>query len=115
MFHVTFTEFSSDDIYAVEVVGGSSRIPSFKDLVTKVFGKEPSTTLNSDEATAKGCALQCAILSPTFRVRDFSIQECQPYPITLSWQGGGLEEDRYYISRQAFIINLVILQEKVFM
>jgi hypothetical protein len=36
---------------------------------------------------------QCAILSPTFRVRDFSIQDCQPFPITLSWQGGGLEEE----------------------
>lgn len=87
------TKFSPADIYAVEVVGGSSRIPCFKDLVTKVFEKEPSTTLNADEAIAKGCALQCAILSPTFRVRDFSIADCQPYPITLSWQGGGLEED----------------------
>lgn len=87
------TKFSPADIYAVEVVGGSSRIPCFKDLVTKVFEKEPSTTLNADEAIAKGCALQCAILSPTFRVRDFSIADCQPYPITMSWQGGGLEED----------------------
>ena len=78
----------------MEVVGGASRIPCIKELVTKVFGNEPSTTLNADEAVAKGCALQCAILSPTFRVRDFSVSECQPYPITLSWQGGGLEEDR---------------------
>lgn len=86
-------KLSPADIYAVEVVGGSSRIPCIKELVSKVFEKEPSTTLNADEATAKGCALQCAILSPTFRVRDFSIADCQPYPITLSWQGGGLEED----------------------
>jgi hypothetical protein len=40
---------------------------------------------------------QCAILSPTFRVRDFAIQDCQLYPITLSWQGGGLDEDRYVL------------------
>jgi len=74
------------DIHSVEIVGGSSRIPSFKALVTKVFSKEPSTTLNADEAVARGCALQCAILSPTFRVRDFSVTDCQPYPITLNWQ-----------------------------
>lgn len=49
---------SPDDIYAVEVVGGASRIPCFKDLVTKIFRKEPSTTLNADEAVSKGCALQ---------------------------------------------------------
>lgn len=87
------SKMSPDDIYAVEIVGGASRIPCFKDLVTQVFRKEPSTTLNADEAVAKGCALQCAILSPTFRVRDFAIQDCQQYPITLAWQGGGLEED----------------------
>jgi len=74
------------DIHSVEIVGGSSRIPSFKTLITKVFSKEPSTTLNADEAVARGCALQCAILSPTFRVRDFSVTDCQPYPITLNWQ-----------------------------
>lgn len=87
------SKLSTDDIYAVEVVGGSSRVPCIKDLVTKVFGKEPSTTLNADEAVSRGCALQCAILSPTFRVRDFAIADCQPYPITLSWQGGGMDED----------------------
>ncbi|KAL3880270.1 hypothetical protein ACJMK2_032519 [Sinanodonta woodiana] len=79
------SKLSPDEIYAVEIIGGSSRIPALKDLVTRVFGKEPSTTLNADEAIARGCALQSAILCPTFRVRDFSITECQPYPITLSW------------------------------
>ncbi|KAK3607630.1 hypothetical protein CHS0354_010679 [Potamilus streckersoni] len=79
------SKLTPDEIYSVEIIGGSSRIPALKDLVTKVFGKEPSTTLNADEAIARGCALQSAILCPTFRVRDFSITECQPYPITLSW------------------------------
>ncbi|XP_071088579.1 heat shock 70 kDa protein 4-like [Haliotis cracherodii] len=84
--------WKTSDIYSVEIVGGSSRIPSFKKLVTTIFGKEPSTTLNSDEATSRGCALQCAILSPTFRVRDFHVTNSQPYPITLSWQGT-IDED----------------------
>ncbi|XP_076467430.1 heat shock 70 kDa protein 4-like [Babylonia areolata] len=73
------------DIDSVEIMGGSSRIPAFKRLVSQVFSKEPSTTLNADEAVARGCALQCAILSPTFRVRDFNISDCQTYPISLSW------------------------------
>ena len=30
--------------------------------------------------------LQCAMLSPTFKVRDFSITDIQPYPIRLQWQ-----------------------------
>ena len=29
-----------------------------KDLIRKVFGKETRTTLNTDEAVARGCSLQ---------------------------------------------------------
>lgn len=53
-----FAELSLNDVYSVEVVGGSARIPAVKELVRKVFGKEASTTLNGDEAVARGCALQ---------------------------------------------------------
>ena len=87
------TGLKPEDIYSVEIIGGATRIPAIKQLVNTVFNQQPSTTLNADEAVARGCALQCAILSPIFRVRDFSITDCQPYPITLSWQGG-LDEDR---------------------
>lgn len=86
------SKLSTSDIAAVEIVGGSSRVPSVKNSVQKVFGQEPSTTLNADEAVARGCALQNAILSPTFRVRDFSINDAQPYSITLSWQAT-MDED----------------------
>ena len=51
----------------------------------KVFVKEASTTLNADEAVSRGCALQCAILSPVFKVREFSVTDIQPYPIKLVW------------------------------
>lgn len=82
---LTSAKLKPNDIHSVEILGGSSRIPAFKRLVSQVFSREPSTTLNADEAVARGCALQCAILSPTFRVRDFSITDCQTYPITLTW------------------------------
>ncbi|XP_053598001.1 97 kDa heat shock protein [Microplitis demolitor] len=75
----------SEDIHSVEIAGGSSRIPALKRLVEEVFGKSASTTLNQDEAVARGCALQCAMLSPAVRVRDFSVTDIQPYPIKLSW------------------------------
>ncbi|XP_039280226.1 97 kDa heat shock protein [Nilaparvata lugens] len=74
-----------DDIYAVEIVGGSTRIPAIKQLITNVFGKTPSTTLNQDEAVARGCALQCAMLSPAVRVREFNVTDIQTYPIKLVW------------------------------
>ncbi|XP_013418589.1 97 kDa heat shock protein-like isoform X2 [Lingula anatina] len=77
----------TSDLYSVEIIGGSSRVPIVKETVKKVYGLEASTTLNADEAVSRGCALQCAILSPTFRVRDFSVTDAQPYPIKLVWQG----------------------------
>uniref|UniRef100_A0A8C1YEB4 Heat shock 70 kDa protein 4-like n=1 Tax=Cyprinus carpio TaxID=7962 RepID=A0A8C1YEB4_CYPCA len=79
------TRLKKDDIYAVEIIGGASRIPAIKERISKYFGKELSTTLNADEAVARGCALQCAILSPAFKVREFSITDVVPYPISLKW------------------------------
>merc|ERR1712038_410991 len=80
------SKWKHEDIYSVEVVGGSTRVPIIKSLIEKVFGKTPNTTLNSDEAVSRGCALQCAILSPTFKVREFSVTDIQPYPIKLTWK-----------------------------
>ncbi|XP_067231372.1 heat shock 70 kDa protein 4a isoform X2 [Chanodichthys erythropterus] len=79
------TRLKKEDIYAVEIIGGASRIPAIKDKISKFFGKELSTTLNADEAVARGCALQCAILSPAFKVREFSITDVVPYPVSLKW------------------------------
>lgn len=80
------SEWKPEEIYAVEVVGGSTRIPAIKALIEKVFGKIPNTTLNSDEAVSRGCALQCAILSPTFKVREFNVTDIQPFAIKLNWK-----------------------------
>ncbi|CAH2000462.1 unnamed protein product [Acanthoscelides obtectus] len=74
-----------NDIHSVEVVGGSTRIPAIKGLIERIFNRTPSTTLNQDEAVSRGCALQCAILSPAVRVRDFSVTDVQVYPITVAW------------------------------
>ncbi|XP_072480680.1 heat shock 70 kDa protein 4L isoform X2 [Notamacropus eugenii] len=77
---------SRDDINSIEIVGGATRIPAVKEQVTKFFLKDISTTLNADEAVARGCALQCAILSPAFKVREFSITDVVPYSVTLRWK-----------------------------
>nr|UOF76411.1 heat shock 70 protein 4 [Xylotrechus quadripes] len=76
---------SVEEIHSVEIVGGSTRMPAIKHIIEKVFNKTPSTTLNQDEAVSRGCALQCAILSPAVRVRDFSVTDVQNYAISVSW------------------------------
>ncbi len=67
-FTLEFAGLKLDDIYAVEIIGGATRIPAVKQLVRTVFNKEASTTLNADEAVARGCALQVRNPPHTHRV-----------------------------------------------
>lgn len=79
-------KLEKEDIDIIEVVGGGSRIPAIKERIQNFFGKPLSFTLNQDEAIARGCAFSCAILSPAFRVRDFSVQDVINYPIEFAWE-----------------------------
>lgn len=62
-----------DGIHSVEVVGSGSRVPAITKILTEFFGKELRRTMNVSECVARGCALQCAMLSPTFKVREFQV------------------------------------------
>lgn len=77
---------SADKINVIEVVGSGSRVPAIMKILAGTFDKEPSRTMNASECIARGCALQCAMLSPTFKVRDFEVQDAYPFPIALSWK-----------------------------
>lgn len=79
-------KLTKDDIDYVELVGGCTRVPALKSIIQGFFGKTLSFTMNADEAIARGCAFSCAILSPVFRVRDFSVQDIVNYPIEFTWE-----------------------------
>ncbi|XP_057498029.1 heat shock 70 kDa protein 16-like [Actinidia eriantha] len=73
-----------DNIHNVELVGSGSRIPAIMRVLASVFKREPSRTLNASECVARGCALQCAMLSPVFRVREYELQDSFPFSIGFS-------------------------------
>ncbi|XP_055908529.1 heat shock 70 kDa protein 4 isoform X2 [Eupeodes corollae] len=83
------SKLSSDEIHSVEIVGGSSRIPSIKALIEQTFGKPACTTLNQDESVSRGAALQCAIMSPAVRVREFGVTDIQNYAVKVIWEPEG--------------------------
>jgi len=66
---LTASGLTQADLASVEIFGGTCRIPAVQDRIQKFFEKPVSKTLNFDECVAKGCALQCAMLSPAFKVR----------------------------------------------
>ena len=84
-----------EDIDAIEMIGGCTRVPALKTRIQDFFGKPLSFTLNQDEAVARGCAFSCAILSPVFRVRDFSVHDIVSYPIEFTWEKSEDIPDEY--------------------
>jgi molecular chaperone DnaK (HSP70) len=73
-----------------------------------VYGKIPNTTLNADEAVSRGCALQCAILSPTFKVREFSVTDIQPFEIKLNWESEADKGDMVVFPKFHSVSNLIV-------
>ncbi|KAG8863275.1 adenyl-nucleotide exchange factor sse1 [Tulasnella sp. 330] len=78
---------SIDELHSVELVGGSTRVPAIKERLQAFFGgKTLSTTLNQDEAICRGATFACAMLSPVFRVREFSMHDITHYPVKVQWE-----------------------------
>ncbi|CAL0324129.1 unnamed protein product [Lupinus luteus] len=94
-----------ENVHMVEVVGSGSRVPAINKILTEFFKKEPRRTMNASECVARGCALQCAILSPTFKVREFQVNESFPFSISLSWKGSGpdAQDSEAYTKQSALV------------
>ncbi|KAF9241769.1 heat shock protein 70 family [Melanogaster broomeanus] len=83
-----------DQIDAVELIGGSTRIPAVRACIQAALGGKPlSTTLNQDEAIARGATFACAFFSPTFRVREFHMRDISHYPIKVCWERSEADPD----------------------
>lgn len=52
-----------EELDEVILVGGSTRIPFVRRYVAEIFGREPNTSQNPDEAVAQGAVIQAGILS----------------------------------------------------
>lgn len=88
------SQLSIDDIDTVELVGGTTRIPAVRARIQAALGgKVLSTTLNQDEAIARGATFAAAFQSPTFRVREFHVHDINQYPIKVSWERSATDPD----------------------
>ena len=91
-------QIDRSEVAEVELVGGSVRINCIKKILSEVMGLDASqvnyglkTTMNSDEAVARGAALQCAIESSRIKVKPFSIIERVQYPVEVQYTADGAD------------------------
>ena len=59
---ITDAGVSAGSINDVILVGGMTRMPAVQAKVQQIFGKEPSRSVNPDEAVALGAAIQAGVL-----------------------------------------------------
>lgn len=74
------------DIQDVILVGGMTRMPKVTESVKNIFGREPSKSVNPDEAVAIGAAIQGGVLSG--EVTDILLLDVTPLSLGIETLGG---------------------------
>ncbi|CCH44234.1 Chaperone protein [Wickerhamomyces ciferrii] len=70
-----------DQFQSVELIGGTSRIPSIKDIISKGFKTELGLTLNQDEAISLGDAYLSAVFTKNLQQSHYKIQDLNLHKI----------------------------------
>lgn len=87
-------KISKEQVHEVVMVGGSSRIPRVRELLTNYFnGKKLNDSVNPDEAVAYGAAVQAHILtkkdgSPDDRTDSLVLLDVTPLSLGIETAGG---------------------------
>src|ERR671914_790389 len=77
---------SAHEVDEVILVGGMTRMPAVQEKVKEIFGRDPSRSVNPDEAVALGAAIQAGVLSGN--LGDVVLLDVTPLTLGLETLGG---------------------------
>jgi molecular chaperone HscC len=72
-------QLRSNQLDEIVLVGGATRMPVVRKLVTKLFGRFPAVDINPDEAVAAGAAIQAALKARDAALNDIVMTDVCPY------------------------------------
>jgi molecular chaperone DnaK len=79
-------ELDKNEIDAILLVGGMTRMPVIQQAVEKFFGKAPTKGVNPDEVVALGAAIQAGVLAGD--VKDILLLDVTPLTLSVETLGG---------------------------
>lgn len=74
-------DISPSEIEAIILIGGSTRMPIVKSIVTKMFNKLPYSNIDPDEAVALGAAIQGALKERNSDLKELVLTDVCPYTL----------------------------------